>query len=120
MLVVDDEPDIVGLLALWLGDDARCAAVDTAADLDQALERARERRPQAVVLDFAVGSRKASEILPTLRASCPAAVIAIYTANRREALAAGVVDAGADIVIEKASTPVDAVVEQVLTAALAR
>ena len=116
VLVVDDEPDIREMLTMWLRDDSRCSSVLQAGDLDSAIEIAERDAPDAMLLDFYLGNRVSAEGLPRMRAACPAAVIIIYTASPEAARAAGVLEDGADLLVEKGRTHVDEVVELLLTA----
>lgn len=116
VLVVDDEEDIRDLVMIWLRDDPRCAAVAEASDVDSAVRAVQAQSFDAVLLDFSLGSRTCVEILPELRRALPDALIVVYTASRRAATDAGVIPAGADLVLEKATVSIDDVVETVLTA----
>jgi DNA-binding NarL/FixJ family response regulator len=111
VLVVDDEPDIVELLTIWLDDDPRCSQVLRANDLDGALAIATDKRPDIVVLDFCFGHRVSTEILPPMRAACPDALIVVHTASRRAAELSGVIAAGADAIVEKGERTIDEVVD---------
>lgn len=111
VLVVDDEPDIVELLTIWLDDDPRCSQVLRANDLDGALAIATEQHPDVVVLDFCFGHRVSTEILPPLRAACPDALIVVHTASKRAAELSGVIAAGADTIVEKGAETIDEVVD---------
>jgi DNA-binding NarL/FixJ family response regulator len=114
VLVVDDEPDIVDLLGIWLDDDPRCGAVDRAASLADAVSCARASCPDAILLDFWVGAHSSATVLPMLRGLCPRARIVIHTGSYDEALRAHVVALGADGVVEKATISVADVVEALL------
>jgi DNA-binding NarL/FixJ family response regulator len=116
VLVVDDEPDIVELLTIWLDDDPRCSHVFRANDLDGALALATEKVPEIVVLDFCFGHRLATEILPPLRAACPDALIVVHTGSRRAAEMSGVLQAGADRIVEKGAATIEDVVDGLFTA----
>lgn len=111
VLVVDDEPDIVELLTIWLDDDPRCSQVFRANDLDGALALATAKRPDIVVLDFCFGHRLATEILPTMRAACPDALIVVHTASKRAAELSGVLQVGADTIVEKGAETIDEVID---------
>lgn len=103
VLVVDDEPDICDLLTMMLTDDERCERVQAVGDLDVVLDEARLLSPDCIVLDLMFGHRTCVEILPSLRAACPAAHIVVFTASRRAAIDAGVLELGADVVLQKVS-----------------
>jgi DNA-binding response OmpR family regulator len=114
VLVVDDERDICDLMAIWLEDDPRCAAVLQAHDLDRAQCIAETEHPDAILLDFQVGANTSVDALPDLRRSCPDARIIIHTGSRDDALRAEVLHLGADRVVEKATMSLPDVVETVL------
>src|SRR4051794_36432432 len=113
-LIVDDEVDILDLLDIWLSDDPRCGGVRRTIDLDEAVDIAREWRPEVVVIDFHIGQRTSVEILPQLRSLCPHARILVHTASRHAALSAGTTAAGADDVVEKNQYSIDALIDRVL------
>jgi DNA-binding NarL/FixJ family response regulator len=103
VLVVDDEPDIRDLLTMLLEDDERCQAVRAVGALDDAVDRALDLDPDCIVLDLMFGHRTCVEILPSLRQVCPDAHIVVFTSSRRAAMTAGVLDLGADVVVQKVS-----------------
>ena len=114
VLVVDDEPDIVDLMTIWLEDDPRCKAVERATSLAQAVAIAETTCPDVILLDFRLGSENSAGVLPELRQACPQGRILIHTASRAEADAARVLALGADAILEKATVSIAAVVEAVL------
>ena|SRR5690349_126225 len=114
VLVVDDEPDILDLMTIWLEDDSRCKAVERATSLAEALMVAESTCPDAILLDFRLGAQNSASVLPRLRHVCPQARILIHTASRAEADAAQVLSLGADGILEKATVSVDEVVDAVL------
>jgi two-component system phosphate regulon response regulator PhoB len=67
VLVVDDEPDIAGLVAYHLAKAGY--RVSTAADGPEALTRARAERPDLVVLDLMLPGRSGLDVLADLRRS---------------------------------------------------
>jgi len=114
VLVVDDEPDIVDLMTIWLEDDPRCKAVERASTLEQALQVTQASNPDVILLDFRLDGQTSASVLAALRSTCPEARILIHTANREEADRAQVLALGADAILEKATVSVDAIVEAVL------
>lgn len=118
VLVVDDEPDIRDLLTMMLEDDRRCASVHAVADLDGVVPAAVEHAPDSVVLDLMFGSRTAAEVLASLRAAAPESHIIVFTASRRAAMEAGVLDQGADLVVQKVSVSFDDLIDLVLSPSL--
>ena len=79
----------------------------------------RQLSPDAVLLDFVLGRRVSVEELPRMRSACPGSLIIVYTGNPEDATAAGVLDAGADLLLEKGQTDVDEVVEILLSTPVA-
>jgi DNA-binding response OmpR family regulator len=118
VLVVDDEPDICDLLTMMLEDDHRCEAVQSVGELDLVVERATELRPDCIVLDLMFGHRTCVDILPSLRRACPAAHIVVFTSSRRAAMEAGVLDLGADVVVQKVSVSFEDLADLALTPAV--
>lgn len=114
VLVVDDEGDVLDLVRIWLDDDPRCGAVDTATSCEQALLLLAENCPDAIVCDFQLGSTTSDEYLPGFRSACPQARILIHTGNPDLAHAAGIIDRGADVVMEKGRATIQDVVDAAL------
>jgi two-component system response regulator QseB len=114
VLVVEDNDDIRLLLNLWLADDPRCACVKEATGVAEAVAATGSATYDAVVLDFMLGDGTAADCLPQLRRAWPDARIVVYTASLRVAREAGVLDLGADLVVEKLSVVVEDVVDLVL------
>jgi DNA-binding NtrC family response regulator len=114
VLVIDDEPDIRMLLADLLDEDERCLDVRTVADLDSALAVVAEGCPDVIVTDFTFGRQTSADIMPVLRAHCPLARIIVHTSNGYLAMQAGVIDLGADLVLQKASISIPDVIDLVL------
>jgi len=115
VLVVEDNEDIRLLLNLWLGDDPRCLSVAEAGSVNAALAATRAGTSyDAVVCDFMLGDGTAADCLRQMRRAWPDARILVYTASMRVAREAGVLEMGADLVVEKLSVVVEDVVELVL------
>jgi CheY-like chemotaxis protein len=115
VLVVEDNEDIRLLLNLWLRDDPRCLSVTEADSVGTALAVTRGTTSyDAVVCDFMLGDGTAADCLRQLRKAWPQARIVVYTASMRVAREAGVLEMGADLVVEKVSVVVEDVVELVL------
>jgi len=119
VLVGDDEPDILDLLTMTIEDDERCAAVRGVGELDEAVPEALEISADTIVLDLMFGHRTCVEILPTLRRARPDAHIVVFTSSRRAALAAGVLDLGADLVVQKVSVSFETLTDLVLNPQIA-
>jgi two-component system phosphate regulon response regulator PhoB len=82
--VVDDEPDIVALVAYHLAKAGY--RVSTAASGPEALEAAREERPALIVLDLMLPGMSGFDVLEQLRASDSTRDVAVLmlTARREE------------------------------------
>jgi DNA-binding response OmpR family regulator len=119
VLVVDDEPDILDLLTMLFEDDQRCAAVKGVGELDDAVPEAVAINADSIVLDLMFGHRTCVEILPSLRLARPDAHIVLFTSSRRAAMAAGVLDLGADVVVQKVSVSFEALTDLVLNPQIA-
>jgi DNA-binding NarL/FixJ family response regulator len=119
VLVVDDEPDILDLLTMLFEDDDRCGAVKGVGDLDDAVPEALALDADSIVLDLMFGHRTCVEILPSLRRARPDAHSVVVTSSRRAAMAAGVLDLGADVVVQKVSVSFEALTDLVLNPAIA-
>jgi CheY-like chemotaxis protein len=117
VLVVDDEPSIRELFALLLDDDPRCAEVRLAADPREAVAAIEDGCPDAMVLDFMLGSVTSVALLEQLRAACPQSRITVFTADLRLAVEARVLERGADSLLEKSTVPFDAVIDALLSQA---
>ena len=119
VLVVDDEPDILDLLTMLFEDDDRCTVVAAVGELDAAVSAAVEVEADSIVLDLMFGHRTSVEILPALRRARPEAHIVVFTSSRRAAMAAGVLDLGADVVVQKVSVSFEALTDLVLNPQIA-
>jgi len=67
ILVVDDEPAMVGMLAALLGDDGH--HIVTAYDGEVALRRHAEERPDLVILDRRLPRMSGDDVVRTIRGS---------------------------------------------------
>jgi len=119
VLVVDDEPDILDLLTMLFEDDDRCTLVSGIGDLDDAVPAALEAQADSIVLDLMFGHRTCVEILPSLRQARPDAHIVVFTSSRRAAMAAGVLDLGANVVVQKVSVSFEELTDLVLNPQIA-
>lgn len=98
VLVVDDEPQIVRALGVNL--KALGYRVDTAATGEDALRRAADRRPDAVILDLGLPGIDGIEVIRGLRGwtNVPIIVLSVRDAEREKI---GALDAGADDYVTK-------------------
>jgi DNA-binding NarL/FixJ family response regulator len=101
VLVVDDAANLRELLTLLLDIEDDFEVVGTAADGAQAIDAARQLRPDVVLLDLAMPVMDGLAALPKLRADLPQARIVIFSGFEHERLAQDALAAGADAYLEK-------------------
>jgi CheY-like chemotaxis protein len=80
VLLADDLSDIRLVMRLLFEADGRAEIVGEATDGAQAIELARELRPDAVVLDLRMPGMDGVEALPLIRAASPGTVIVALSA----------------------------------------
>jgi CheY-like chemotaxis protein len=115
VLLVEDNDDIRFLLRFWLESDDRCGSVWEAASPAEAIEQARSRQLDVMIVDYMLTGGTALDCLAELRRLRPQAWIVVYTANRAVAIQAGVLSMGADVLLEKVQVVVEDVVELALS-----
>jgi two-component system phosphate regulon response regulator PhoB len=105
ILVVDDEPDIVALVAYHLAKEGYRVA--TAATGTEALATARRERPALIVLDLMLPGLSGFEVLEQLRADASTTGIAVLmlTARREEPDRIKGLSLGADDYLTKPFSP---------------
>lgn len=109
MLVVDDEPDIVALVAYHLAKSG--FRVATATDGPEALELARRERPALVVLDLMLPGMSGFDVLSALRNDDVTQNVAVLmlTARREEPDRVRGLSLGADDYLTKPFSPAELV-----------
>ncbi|HET7564019.1 MAG TPA: response regulator transcription factor [Gemmatimonadaceae bacterium] len=105
ILVVDDEPDIVALVAYHLAKAGY--RVSTAGTGTDALHAAREERPALIVLDLMLPDMSGYEVLEQLRAAPPTQDVAVLmlTARKEETDRIRGLSLGADDYLTKPFSP---------------
>jgi len=105
VLVVDDEPDIVALVAYHLAKSGY--SVSTAANGNDALSAARREKPSIIVLDLMVPGLSGLQVMEELRADPSTAHIAVLmlTARREESDRIKGLTLGADDYLTKPFSP---------------
>jgi two-component system, OmpR family, phosphate regulon response regulator PhoB len=109
VLVVDDEPDIVALVAYHLAKAG--FRVSTAATGDEAVRAAREERPALVVLDLMLPGMSGFDVLEKLRAHDATREVAVLmlTARKEEPDRIRGLTLGADDYLTKPFSPAELV-----------
>ena len=105
VLVVDDEPDIVALVAYHLAKSGY--RVSTASSGTEAIEAVRRERPSLVVLDLMLPGMTGYEVLEQIRANEPTRDVAVLmlTARREEPDRIHGLSLGADDYLTKPFSP---------------
>jgi len=115
VLLVEDNDDIRFLLRFWFEGDSRCGPVWEATSPPEAIEQARTRQLDVMIVDYMLTGGTALDCLAELRRLHPHAWIVVFTANRAVAVEAGVLTMGADVLLEKLQVVVEDVVELALS-----
>lgn len=104
VLLVDDDPDMRGLLELMLAEDGRFTVVGHASDGMEAVRRAERDRPDVVVLDLQMPGMDGLTALPLLRQRLPEARIVVVSAFPDPLTLMDAVERGVDGYIDKSRT----------------
>ena len=99
VLVVDDEPALVGMIAQLLGEEGY--EIVTAYDGETALRRHTEDSPDLVILDRKLPRLSGDEVCRRIRASSSTTPILMLTGERGADERAKLLDLGADDYLEK-------------------
>lgn len=104
ILIVDDEPDIIVLVTMWL-EDAGYTNLEAVKTGKAALEAAVSRPPACVLLDLGLPDMGGIEVCQKLRANpvTARASIILFTGHRRDKLAG--LEGGADYFVGKTGDP---------------
>ncbi len=102
ILIVDDDPSVSSVLRRGLSYEA--FAIDVAASGEEALEIARERYPDLVILDIMMPGLDGLEVLKRLRAADEHLPVLILTAKDRDSDLVAGLERGADDYLTKPFT----------------
>jgi Response regulators consisting of a CheY-like receiver domain and a winged-helix DNA-binding domain len=102
ILIVDDDPSVSSVLRRGLNYEA--FAVDVAASGEEALEIARERYPDLVILDVMMPGLDGLEVLKRLRAADEHLPVLMLTAKDRDSDLVAGLEGGADDYLTKPFT----------------
>ena len=114
VLIVDDDPDTRWMLQTRFALEPDIELVPFAANGEEALERVREHRPAAVVLDIEMPRMDGARAIPELRAIAPGLGIVLHSASDRAESLSGA--ARPDAVVPK-GTPLSHLVAAVRSVA---
>jgi DNA-binding NarL/FixJ family response regulator len=82
VIIVEDDPDIQSLVATIFSMDPRFEVVGLAESAEDALELARARSPEVIVLDDQLaGSMTGVDAVPQFKEAAPEAKIILFTAH---------------------------------------
>jgi DNA-binding NarL/FixJ family response regulator len=115
-LIADDDADHRLLQRVALERSGQFEIVAEAADGDEAVQRAKEFRPDLVLLDLSMPRVDGLEALPQLRTAVPEAKVIVFSGFSREQFAHAVLSAGAVGYLEK-GMPRQRMVDEVLAVA---
>jgi CheY-like chemotaxis protein len=102
VLVVDDSADLRELISLVLERHPDSwTVVGTAAEGQQAVEEARARQPDLVLLDIAMPVMDGMQALPLIRQAAPNAVVVMLSGYPFATAGQGAINAGAHGYLEK-------------------
>lgn len=93
VVVVDDKPDVVDLVALGFGLDSRFEVVGMGFTGADAVRLAETLRPAALVLDLDMPVMSGEEAIPLIRTASPETRIVVFTGTREELTGASEPDA---------------------------
>jgi CheY-like chemotaxis protein len=102
VLVVDDSADLRDLITMVIErHPGGWQVVATAAEGEQAVERARTSQPDLVLLDIAMPVMDGMQALPLIRQACPEAVVVMLSGYPFATAGQGALNAGAHGYLEK-------------------
>lgn len=110
VLLVDDATDIRMLVRMGLSRDGRFEVVAEAGNGREAVEHARDHRPDVVVLDVAMPVMDGLEALPLIREVSPTSRVVILSGFTAQSMETSAREQGADAYLEK-GTPLPRLVE---------
>lgn len=101
VLLVDDDPDMRGLVEIMLEEDGRFAVVAHASNGLEAVRLAEQEHPDVVVLDLQMPGMDGLTALPMLRERLPRARIVVVSAFPDPLTLADAIEQGVDGYIDK-------------------
>jgi CheY-like chemotaxis protein len=107
LLLVDDNPTFLRILSDFLGEEEGILLVGTAGSGEEALEKAKDLRPQVILLDLVMPSLGGLSAIPRLRSMMPDVGIIVLTVLDAKAYREPALAAGADDFVAKANLHTD-------------
>jgi DNA-binding NarL/FixJ family response regulator len=107
VLLVDDNPTFLRILRDFLSEEEDILVVGTARSGEEALVKAKELRPQVILLDLAMPGLNGFNTTPRLRSMMPDVGIIALTVLDANGYREAAVTAGADDYVAKASLNAD-------------
>jgi two-component system response regulator NreC len=95
VLIVDDHPIVRTGLRQFLEAESDLQVVDEASDGMEALEKAREHRPDVLLLDIAMPKLSGLEVAQMIKTTAPETKVVILSMHEKEAYARQALEAGA-------------------------
>lgn len=105
VLVVDDEPDFVELIATELEESDEMFTVETATSAKDGLATIREQPPDCIVSDHEMPEMNGIELLEAVREKHPERPYILYTGEGNETVASRAISAGATDYLTKGAGP---------------
>lgn len=107
VLVVDDSPTVRELLAYILGSDPEIDIVGCAADGEEAVRMAQERKPDVITMDLHMPNVNGFEATRTIMQICPTPIVIVSGSVDREEMGASfhAIEAGALVVVQRPFGP---------------
>lgn len=107
LLLVDDNPTFLRILSDFLGEEEGILLVGMAGSGEEALEKAKELRPQVILLDLFMPGLGGLSAIPRLRSMMPDVAIIVLTVLDAKAYREAALAAGADDFVAKANLHTD-------------
>ena len=107
LMLVDDNPTFRRIIEDFIDKQARFARMEWAQNGKQAIDLARQKEPEVVLLDLGMPDISGLEVLPILRSILPGAIIVVVTLMDSDSYRQAAVQAGADGFVAKSRLNAD-------------